>query len=168
MATAFQIFTGDDPKPSELLRRINATLAPKTSPSKFVTTVAGVLDPATGTIEFANAGHVAPLLVTRDGVQALRMTDIVVGIKPDATYRDQSLSLGAGDSLVLFTDGVTEAENAAEEQLGLEPILGLLERMHGQEAARLLDAIDTHVNVHIGDAPAGDDVTMLAVTRLTG
>ena len=165
VATAFQIFTRNDPKPSELLREINATLAPKTSPSKFVTTVAGVLDTTTGVIEFANAGHVAPLVVGRDGVQALRMTDIVVGIKPDATYRDQSLTLAPGDSLVLFTDGVTEAENAAEEQLGLDPILKLLEGMHGREAARILDAIDTAVNEYIGDVPAGDDVTMLAVTR---
>jgi sigma-B regulation protein RsbU (phosphoserine phosphatase) len=165
VATAFQIFTRNDPKPSELMRQINATLAPKTAPTKFVTTVAGVLDPATGVIEFANAGHVPPLLITRDGVQALRSTDIVVGIMPDAKYRDQSLTLGRGDSLVLFTDGVTEAENAEEAQLGLDPILALLDGMHGEEAARLLDAIDTHVNEHIGDAPAGDDVTMLAVTR---
>jgi serine phosphatase RsbU (regulator of sigma subunit) len=165
VATAFQIFTRNDPKPSELMREINATLAPKTSPTKFVTTVAGVLDPSTGTIEFANAGHVAPLVVGRDGVQALRTTDIVVGIKPDATYRDQSLTLGPGESLVLFTDGVTEAENAGEEQLGLDPILSLLGEMRGQEAARLLDAIDTRVHDYIGDAPANDDVTMLAVTR---
>ena len=166
VATAFQIFTRNDPKPSELLREINATMAPKTAPTKFVTAVAGVLDPATGMIEFANAGHVAPLVVGRDGVRALRMTDIVVGIKPDATYRDQSLALGPGESLVLFTDGVTEAENASEEQLGLDPILALLGGMRGEEAARLLDAIDTCVHDYIGDAPAGDDVTMLAVTRL--
>src|SRR5262249_28044955 len=166
VATAFNIFTRNDPKPSELLREINATLAPKTSPSKFVTTVAGVLDPSTGVIEVANAGRVAPLGVGRGGVQALRTPDMVGGIKFHVAYWDQSINLGAGDSLVLFTDGVTEAENAAEEQLGLDPILRLLEGMHGREAARLLDAIDTHVNEHIGDAPAGDDVTMLAVTRL--
>ena len=165
VATAFNIFTRNDPKPSELLREINATLAPKTSPTKFVTAVAGVLDPASGTIEFANAGHVPPLVVARDGVHALRMTDIVVGFNPQARYRDQSIVLAPGDSLVLFTDGVTEAENAKEEQLGLDPILALLGDLHGEEAARLLDAIDTHVNEYIGDAPAGDDVTMLAVTR---
>src|SRR5213075_2935440 len=79
VATAFQIFTRNDPKPSELLREINATMAPKASPNKFVTAVAGVLDPSTGTIDLANAGHVAPLVVGRNGVQALRTTDIVVG-----------------------------------------------------------------------------------------
>src|SRR5438552_16949583 len=150
VATAFQIFTRNDPKPSELLGEINATLAPKTAPRKFVTTVAGVLDPATGLIEFANAGHVATLVVGKDGVRALRMTDIVVGIQPDAKYRDQSLTLGPGESLVLFTDGVTEAENASEEQLGLDPILALLGGMRGEEASRLLDAIDTCVHDYIG------------------
>jgi serine phosphatase RsbU (regulator of sigma subunit) len=105
-------------------------------------------------------------VVARDGVRALKTTDIVVGIKADATYRDQSLALGPGESLVLFTDGVTEAENADEEQLGLDPILALLDGLRGQEAARILDAIDTCVHDYIGDAPAGDDVTMLAVTRV--
>ena len=165
VATAFNIFTRNDPKPSELLREINATLAPKTAPTKFVTAVAGVLDPRNGIIEFANAGHVAPLLVSARGVEALRMTDIVVGIMPNARYRAQSLNLEAGDSRVLFTDGVTEAENAEESQLGLDPILTLLGTMHGNQAANLLDAIDTQVHEHIGGVPAGDDVTMLAVTR---
>jgi sigma-B regulation protein RsbU (phosphoserine phosphatase) len=165
VATAFNIFTRNDPKPSELLREINATLTPKTAPTKFVTAVAGVLDPRSGIIEFANAGHVAPLLLSVRGVEALRMTDIVVGIMPHAQYRDQSIALEPGDSLVLFTDGVTEAENADESQLGLDPILTLLGTMHGNQAANLLDAIDTQVHEHIGNVPAGDDVTMLAVTR---
>src|SRR2546430_12979531 len=100
---------GSSPITADLLCEINATLAPKTSPSKFVTMVAGVLDPATGVVSFANAGHVSPLVVSKDGVEAMSSTDIVVGILPDAQYRNQSLTLAPGDSVVLFTDGVTEA-----------------------------------------------------------
>lgn len=165
VATAFAIFTRTDPTPGDLLREINATLAPKTAPSKFVTMVAGVLDPSTGQVIFANAGHVAPLVVSKGGVEAMRLTDIVVGILPNAQYRNQSLTLGPGDSLVLFTDGVTEAENIAEEQLGLDPISEMLLSMHCSDAAAILDRIDTHVHEFIGEVPAGDDVTMLAVTR---
>jgi serine phosphatase RsbU (regulator of sigma subunit) len=165
VATAFAIFTRTDPTPADLLRDMNATLAPKTSPSKFVTMVAGVLDPATGIVDFANAGHVSPLVVSKNGVEAMSSTDIVVGIMPNAQYRNQTLTLGAGDSLVLFTDGVTEAENIAEEQLGLDPISKMLLSMHGSEASTILDRIDTHVHEYIGDVPAGDDVTMLAMTR---
>jgi len=165
VATAFAIFTRADPTPADLLRDMNATLAPRTSPSKFVTMVAGVLDPATGVVAFANAGHVAPLLVSKSGVEAMRSTDIVVGILPAAQYRNQTLTLGPGDSLVLFTDGVTEAENIAEEQLGLDPISEMLLSMHGSEAGAILDRIDRHVHEFIGEVPAGDDVTMLAMTR---
>jgi sigma-B regulation protein RsbU (phosphoserine phosphatase) len=166
VATAFAIFTRTDPTPADLLRDMNATLAPKTSPSKFVTMVAGVLDPATGIVDFANAGHVPPLVVSKSGVEAMRSTDIVVGVLPDAHYRNQSLTLAPGDSLVLFTDGVTEAENIAEEQLGLDPISAMLLSMHSSEASAILDRIDTYVAEYIGDVPAGDDVTMLAMTRL--
>jgi sigma-B regulation protein RsbU (phosphoserine phosphatase) len=98
----------------------------------------------------------------------LKSTDLVVGLFAHATYRNQSVQLAPGDSLVLFTDGVTEAENAEEEQLGLDPVAELLQTMHGSEAARILDTIDARVRTHTGDVPAGDDVTMLAVTRSGG
>ena len=165
VATAFNIFTRTDPTPADLLRELNMTLAPKTAPSKFVTLVAGVLDPATGVIEFANAGHVPPLLISKSGVESLKSTDLVVGLFSHATYRNQSAKLERGDSLVLFTDGVTEAENAQEEQLGLTTVAEMLQPLHCADAGRLLAAVDEHVHKYIGDVPAGDDVTMLAVAR---
>ncbi len=165
VATAFNIFTRTDPTPADLLRELNATLAPKTAPTKFVTLVAGVLDPTNGRVEFANAGHVPPLVVSSTGVEALRSTDLVVGLFPQAQYRNQSIELKAGDSLVLFTDGVTEAEDAQEVQLGLGPVAEILKSLHCENASAMLTAIEVQVNRHIGDAPPGDDVTMLALTR---
>ncbi len=165
VAMAFNIFIRTDPTPADLLRELNATLAPKTAPTKFVTLVAGVLDPSTGAVEFANAGHVPPLVVSSAGVQPLRTTDLVVGLFPHAEYRNQTIRLEVGDSLVLFTDGVTEAEDAEEVQLGLMTIIEMLKPLHCTNAARILSAIDAHVNNYIGDAPPGDDVTMLALTR---
>ncbi len=165
VATAFAIFTRTDPKPADLLRELNSTLAPRTSPSKFVTMIAGVLDPATGEIEFANAGHVPPLVVSTDGARELKTTDLVVGLFAQASYRNQSLTLAPGDALVLFTDGVTEAEDAREEQLGIDPIRELLQTLHGRTADALLDTVATRVHDYLGEVPAGDDVTMLAVAR---
>jgi len=165
VAMAFNLFTRTDPTPADLLRELNATLAPKTAPTKFVTLVAGVLDPVSGMIQFANAGHVAPLVISKSGVEQLRSTDLVVGLFPNAEYRNQTVTLGPGDSLVLFTDGVTEAENQAEEELGLNRVAERLRDLHGSDACGILAAIDDEVNAHIGDTPAGDDVTILAVTR---
>ena len=166
VATAFNIFTRTDPTPADLMRELNVTLAPKTAPTKFVTMVVGVLDPKTGTVEFTNAGHVPPLIVSCKGVEALRTTDLVVGLFPHAEYHNQTVQLEAGDCLVLFTDGVTEAEDAQEVQLGLTPVAETLKTLHCSEADRILRAIEDHVNRHIGDAPPGDDVTMLALTRV--
>lgn len=165
LATAFNIFSRTNPKPSDLMREMNAMLAPKTSPSKFATVVAGVLDPATGAVEYTNAGHVAPLVVSKSGVAQLTSTDMVIGLFPAAQYRTQTLQLDPGDSLVLFTDGVTEAENEAEEQLGLAPVASLLGGMHAADAPRLLASIEQRVREHLGPVPANDDVTMLAVAR---
>lgn len=165
LATAFGIFTRTDPTPAELVRELNVTLVPKTAPTKFATLFAGLLDPATGRVEYTNAGHVPPLVVGRDGVQQLNTTDMVIGLFAGAQYRNQSVTLAPGDSLVLFTDGVTEAENAEEEQLGLDPVATLLTPLHGTRAGALLDSIEKYVQTFIGDTPNGDDVTMLALTR---
>jgi serine phosphatase RsbU (regulator of sigma subunit) len=165
VATAFGIFTRTDPTPADLVREMNATLAPKTAPTKFVTLVVGRLDPSTGLLEFANAGHVSPLIVSRRGVEQLTTTDMVVGLFPQAKYRNQSAMLEHGDSIVLFTDGVTEAENEKEEQLGLTPVATLVQTLHGSAAPFILESIDAHVQDFIGGVPAMDDVTMLALTR---
>lgn len=166
VATAFNIFTRTDPAPADLVRELNMTLAPKTAPTKFVTMVVGVLDPATGSVEFTNAGHVAPLVISRRGVEPMTATDMVVGLFAQAPYRTQRTTLEAGDSLVLFTDGVTEAENEAEDQLGLDPIATLLSTLHGTPAPHVLETIERHVHAFAGAAPANDDVTMFALTRM--
>ena len=165
VATAFNIFTRTDPTPADLVSEMNQTLAPKTSPNKFVTLVVGVLDPKTGTIEFANAGHVPPLVVTSSGVSQLTSTDMVVGLFGHAKYRNQTTQLAAGDSIVLFTDGVTEAENDCEDQLGLGSVAELVQTLHGSAAPSILEAIEHHVHTFCGTAPSMDDVTMMALTR---
>ena len=89
---------------------------------------------------------------------------------PEADLDDSDgariVGLEAGDSLVLFTDGVTEAENENEDQLGLEPVATLLAALHGKPPTQILEMIDAHVQSFCGNAPAMDDVTMLALTRL--
>lgn len=165
VATAFSIFTRTDPAPADLVRELNATLAPKTAPTKFVTMVVGVLDPATGRIDFANAGHVPPLVISPAGIEKFTSTDMVVGLFPQVAYRNQTVTLEKGDAIVLFTDGVTEAENEAEDQLGLDPIADLLAPMYRAGAPELLDAIGRYVGEFVGNAPANDDVTMLALSR---
>ncbi|HUP46389.1 MAG TPA: SpoIIE family protein phosphatase [Thermoanaerobaculia bacterium] len=165
LATAFNIFARSDPAPADLVRDLNETMTPNTAPTKFATLVAGVLDPATGTIDYTNAGHVPPLVVGVNGVETLGTTDLVIGLFATAQYRTQRVTIGKGDSLVLFTDGVTEAENEGEEELGLPAVAELLRSFHRSQAGAIVEKIETYVQAFIGDATAGDDVTLLAISR---
>jgi sigma-B regulation protein RsbU (phosphoserine phosphatase) len=165
LAMAFNIFTRTDPTPADLVRDLNQTMAPKTSPSKFATLVAGVLDPATGKVDYANAGHVPPLVICENEVRTLNSTDLVVGLFTSAQYRTQSVTLGSGDSLVLFTDGVTEAENDKEDQLGLPAVAELLRPFHHKNAMEIVDSIEGCVAKFMGDVAAGDDVTLLTISK---
>ena len=165
LATAFNIFTQDDPSPAQLVKNLNLTLTPKTAPAKFVTLVAGVLHPQTGVIEFANAGHVPPLILSSGNVTMLDKTDLVVGLFERAMYKEQTVTLGLGESLLLFTDGVTEAENADEDQLGLPRVVTIMSRCRECNAASLLAALEKEVLTFAGAVPMGDDVTMMAISR---
>lgn len=163
VATAFNIFTRTDPTPADLVRELNATLAPKTSPTKFVTMVVGVLDPVTGVVDYTNAGHVSPLVVRRSGIEELSSTDMIVGLFADATYRTQRTSLKPGEALVLFTDGVTEAENGAEDQLGIEPVCEALALFDATTPEQIVSAVEATVMSFAGNVSATDDLTVMAL-----
>lgn len=163
LATAFSIFTQDDPSPAELVSAINRTLAPKTAPTKFATLFAGVLDPSTGLIRFTNAGHTPPLWLRDDSITALNTTDMVVGLFPQATYRDQEITMRGGEALVLFTDGVIEAENDDGKELGHDRVIELAERWRGCDAPVIINKLEQDVLAFAGSNPLGDDVTILSL-----
>jgi phosphoserine phosphatase RsbU/P len=165
LATAFNIFTRMDPDPADLVRSVNTTLAPRTAPNKFATLFAGVLEPATGRVDFVNAGHTPPIVVGSHGCEVLRETDMVVGLFAGANYRNQTVMLGPEDVLLIFTDGITEAENEAEEELGHEAVCRMVAGWRGLTAAGLLEKLETAVDEYAGSRPLGDDVTILSLRR---
>ena len=165
LATAFSIFVARDRKPSEVVTLINQTLAPRTSPTKFVTLFAATLDPKTGVVEFTNAGHTPPLLIRTDKVERLDQTDMVVGLFAQAQYRTQETRLDPGDTLVMFTDGVIEAENEAGDEYGLENVVNVGKTLHGQDPCAVIDRVEGAVIEFTEGHALGDDVTLLSVCR---
>jgi len=166
LQASFRIFCKGDPSPAALVSQLNDALKDTLPQSKFVTLFLGRLDLATGVIEYANAGHTPPIWVHSDGVEELGETDLVLGVVTRADFREHKLQLAPGDSLVLFTDGVTEAENEDGEDLGgLEHVAHRLAKMHAANADELAAAIESEVLSHMGDAPLADDVTLLVVSR---
>jgi sigma-B regulation protein RsbU (phosphoserine phosphatase) len=136
----------------------------------FVTLFYALLDPQTGEITYVNAGHNPPLHC--DGscrqMTQLTRTGMALGIFEDAPYEQRTIRLEPGDFLLLYTDGVSEAFNPAEEQFG-EPRLEAVLQSHAHASAgELVAAIEQAVEDFTGGAAPFDDVTMVAVRRRQG
>lgn len=153
--------------PAACLEHVNRMLCPRLRKESFVTLVYGVLDPEAHTFRFSNAGHNRPLVRQAGGeVSRLDFGELVLGFRPEQTYGEDVLRLGAGDTLLLYTDGVSEAMNARREEFGEETLAALLAH-HGEASpAALINQLVEAVDAHIGEAPPHDDVTLLVAKRL--
>jgi sigma-B regulation protein RsbU (phosphoserine phosphatase) len=135
------------------------------SSNMFATLFFGVLDPSSGELLFINGGHEYPLLIDSSGVKGqLVTTGPLVGIFPGAQFEIQSIDIEPGDTLVAFTDGVTEARSSNGEFFGRERLYALLAQPVSS-AAELLDCIQASVQEHVAGADPSDDITLLAVRR---
>ena len=151
--------------PAPACARVSRLLYQRTPQEKYATAILAVADPDGG-VEYANAGHNPGLLVRRDGgVDRLGPTGVPLGVLPGVTYRGGSVTLEPGDSLVLYTDGITEATNAAEEELGLERLVEVCREHRAAGAEDLASAIESAVEAFSGGVPATDDRTLLVLRR---
>src|SRR5438128_944615 len=164
LQASFRIFTKNDPRPAELMMQLNVALKENLPQSKFVTLFLGRLDTQTGVIEYANAGHTPPLLIQRDSIRELGQTDLVLGVISRAEYNNRTVQLVPGDSLVVFTDGLSEAENADRQEIASAMLQEKLATLHGASADELAQAIEDLVLTNV-QTPLTDDVTLVVVSR---
>jgi sigma-B regulation protein RsbU (phosphoserine phosphatase) len=135
------------------------------STSMFATIFLGVLDPSAGLLLYVNGGHEFPVLVNSTGIkERLDPTGPSVGIIPEAQFEIDSVSIEPGDTLLAFTDGVTEAQNSKGEFFGRERLYTLLSRPTST-ASELLDLIQGSVREFMGNADPSDDIALLAIRR---
>jgi sigma-B regulation protein RsbU (phosphoserine phosphatase) len=152
--------------PADVVARVNRELCLNNDRMMFVTLFLGMLDPASGALSYCNAGHNPPYRLT--GTIAVAIEDaagIVLGIEPTAAYVDGALTLKADDKLFLYTDGVTEAFNGADEPFGEARLETVLSGRHGS-CAGMIEAVTAAIAAFIGDAPRSDDIAMLALRRV--
>ena len=163
LQVAFRIFSKSDPDPATLVTQLNLALKENLPQSKFVTLFLGRLDTNTGIVEYVNAGHTPPLWLHKRGVVEMTESDLLLGVVTRAEFVNRKLQLDPGDSLILFTDGLSEARNAADADLGSNLPLG---SMHGADAELIARAVNDAVIAHVGDAEnLDDDVTLVIVSR---
>lgn len=163
--TAFRIFTKSDPTPAELVTQLHLNLRETLPKSKFVTMFVGRLEPATGFVEYCNAGHVPPLWLSDEGVAELPDADILIGPIAKAKYHDASFTIRPGDALVLFTDGLTESENDDGVEFSLSKLGETLGPLHGEAAPEIATQLENAVVEFSNMQALADDLTLVVVSR---
>jgi len=167
MATTHSILRGDAPQyvsPGKVLERANNLLLQDIPPQMFVTCLYGVLDPATGTLRYANAGHNPPYVHTRDGVVELRATGMPLGAMPDMTYEEKETTLAAGDTVLLHSDGLVEAHDPERKMFGFPRLAELMNGCSG--GPELIQLLLGELDGFTGPGwEQEDDITLVALQR---
>jgi sigma-B regulation protein RsbU (phosphoserine phosphatase) len=138
-----------------------------TAPEKYVTAALAELEPRTGGLRFVGAGHVDTLILRANGeTVTLGSTGTPLGLLPPLLpYGEVNLRLEPGDTLVLFSDGVTEAQNADEEEYGEARLVECLRAVADQPAALMIERLMASIDGFVGGAPQFDDITLLVARR---
>jgi phosphoserine phosphatase RsbU/P len=161
---AVRAFARESVPPSEVCSRLNSVLCTNTAAEKFVTLFYSVLDAKSGTLQFTNAGHLQPIIVRHDGTVARPENDgALLGIFPDWKYEVSTARLATGDTLVLFTDGITEAQAANGEEFGEERLMDWLVRYRHLRSDILQRRLLAEVKKFSNRALA-DDATLIVVS----
>ncbi len=151
----------------EMICSVNEYLVENTPSNRFITFFAGELDPASGKFSYINAGHNPPLVARKDAtVEELESGGFPLGIMSDADYEQGEVNIGAGECLVIFSDGVSEAENPEGEEFGIERLTEVVRQNYSRSAAGLRDKIESALSSFTKTAPANDDITLVIVKRI--
>ena len=152
---------------NECMQIVNDILCGESVDSMFVTVFYGIYNMLTGEIDYTNAGHNAPYILHANGnVEMLKSNiNLVLGALEGISYKRNSMKLEPGDTLVMYTDGVTEAENLKQELYGEERLEAVLQTMKGADSQTIVDTINQQVKTYAGEAPQSDDITQLVIKR---
>jgi sigma-B regulation protein RsbU (phosphoserine phosphatase) len=166
MAVARTVFRHEarrDEGPAHTLEAVNRGVLSEI-PQGMVTMLYARLDLSRGELHLANAGHTFPLIVNGT-VQELELSGLPLGVDADSDYREARALLGPGDSVVLYTDGVIEAENAAGQIFGYERLEALIAANHCQKPRGLVSLLLHELRAWAGGALQSDDVTVVVLRR---
>ncbi len=171
MARTFTILTAmakRGARPGMVLSQVNNALCPGNESKIFATVFYGVFDIRTGVLTFANAGHPLPYVFGSDRpVEQLDITGgVAAGVKPDLSYVEKSVDLVPGDTLFCYTDGVTEAKNASEEEFSETKLAMVLGECHQFPVEDVITHVIDQVNEFTDHAPLTDDITCVAMQYL--
>jgi phosphoserine phosphatase RsbU/P len=150
----------------ETVKSVNQYLAENTPTNRFVTLFIADLETHTGVLNYINAGHNPPIMARADGsIEQLDAGGFPLGILPQAEYEVGQLTLDSGDALVIYSDGVSEANNLQGEEFGVERLSDVISKNITASAAGMRDKIESALSSFTQTAPANDDITLVIVKK---
>lgn len=156
--------------PALTLNAVSTRLLSDTRGSMFVTAFYGILEPHIGRLVFANAGHPPGVLISqRKGklsMEQLRLTGMALGVSEDARWKQKEVRINPGDVLVLYTDGMTDAQNLREEFYGDERLFDSILEHYGGSAQQILDGLLGDIHHFTSRAPRQDDIALVVIRRV--
>ncbi len=166
LQASLRILAPEHDAPLAVVQRLNTLFAHNTQLIKFITIFLGSFDPHTRVLEFCNAGHNPPLLARKSEggfiTQWLKPTGAAIGLVESFSFGSESIALQPEDVLLLYTDGLTEAMNAREEEYGEQRMVELVQRQHGSPPNVLLHELRHALRDFTGKVSLHDDFTMIA------
>ena len=165
--STFRMLSEHESSPDRIVIQMNDTMARDNDYNMFITLFVGVLDLPTGRLRYTNAGHKAPVLVDNQNRLQKRMlpvdSNLPIGTFPDWKYSLQETIISSGTTLFLYTDGLTEAEDAEHNQFGQQR---MMDTIHDATAEPLIKCMEAAVKQFVGETEQSDDLTMMALQYL--
>jgi sigma-B regulation protein RsbU (phosphoserine phosphatase) len=157
----------DEPEDlSHVMSKLNRLTAGNCPSNRFVTLFFCVLDSTSGELSYCNAGHNPPMLVRKDGsVELLSGGGTVLGILPEAKYEEMRCRMEVGDLLVIYSDGVTEATNPAQEEFEEDRLEAVLHEHKDDSAQAIVEAVNRAIAEWAAGSPPADDITLVVAKR---
>jgi sigma-B regulation protein RsbU (phosphoserine phosphatase) len=163
LQASVRAFASDAAPPAELCQQVNRILCGRIAEGRFISFFYCRIDTTLGIVSFSNAGHYMPILIKQDGsVERLTEGGPVLGVFPEASYSQGHVPIASGDRIVLFTDGVTEARNGADEEFGEDRLLAAAVANRSCSAPALEARLSQCVAEFTGDV-LQDDATLIVV-----
>lgn len=164
--SSFQAWAGENFPPDRLCARLNDLVHRRTSPEKFITFLSALYDPETGAVVWTNAGHnPGVLLRASGGHELLPAQGPPLGLFPGRAYGSAAVTIGSGDLLVLYTDGVTEAANPDDEEFGLDRLVAIVRETADRPLEEIEQAIEDALSAFAAGVPFADDRTVVLLRR---
>jgi phosphoserine phosphatase RsbU/P len=142
------------------ITRVNAGLFRRSIAARFLTAFYCILDPSGGLV-YTNAGHNPPMLLKKDGVRRLETGGLVLGLFEGAAFDEEALTLEPGDTLLVYSDGISEAVNKAGEEFGDERLMASFQSRRGASMQEILDGVLADTKAFVDGAEQTDDMTIL-------